>query len=151
MAMSVSPGSRSSPGFCHICRQRNRSAQKQIICPIYRGPTACPPLQDGPGTKYFGQNQDPPGAPRIEPKLTLSKIRNPDFLRPIQRVTGLIESGRYRAAERSKLRRHQPIEIYSAAAAKDGFRDGFRFAADIMKSEIRGTISDLKREPLNTP
>ena len=37
MAMSVSPGSRSSPGFCHNRRQGKRSAQKQIICPIYSG------------------------------------------------------------------------------------------------------------------
>jgi len=36
---------------------------------------------------------------------------------------------------------------YSAAAANVGFM----FAEDTMKSEIRGTISDLKREPLNTP
>jgi hypothetical protein len=39
---------------------------------------------------------------------------------------------------------------YSAAEASVGF-EGFTFAADIMKSEMRGTISDLKREPLNTP
>ena len=36
---------------------------------------------------------------------------------------------------------------YSAAATSFGLR----FADDIMKSEIRGTISDLKREPLKTP
>ena len=36
---------------------------------------------------------------------------------------------------------------YSAAAANSGFI----FADDVMKSEIRGTISDLNREPLNTP
>jgi|SRR4051794_9169982 hypothetical protein len=35
---------------------------------------------------------------------------------------------------------------YSAAA-----RMAFESAADSMKSLIRGTISDLKREPLNTP
>jgi hypothetical protein len=39
------------------------------------------------------------------------------------------------------------IGVYSAAAANGGFA----FADDIMKSEMRGTISDLKREPLNTP
>ena len=37
--------------------------------------------------------------------------------------------------------------IYSAAAANAGFA----FADDTMKSEMRGTISDLKRDPLNTP
>jgi hypothetical protein len=43
--------------------------------------------------------------------------------------------------------------FYSAADI-EGFTatsDGFRFAADIMKSQMRGTISDLKREPLKTP
>jgi hypothetical protein len=37
--------------------------------------------------------------------------------------------------------------IYSAAAANAGFA----VADDTMKSEMRGTISDLKRDPLNTP
>jgi hypothetical protein len=39
------------------------------------------------------------------------------------------------------------IAAYSAAKTNEGFT----FAADIMKSEMRGTISDLKREPLKTP
>jgi hypothetical protein len=39
------------------------------------------------------------------------------------------------------------IEAYSAAATNFGLP----LAADIMKSEMRGTISDLKREPLKTP
>jgi hypothetical protein len=43
--------------------------------------------------------------------------------------------------------RNHSVDVYSAAAAKDRFV----LAADIMKSEILGTISDLKREPLNTP
>ena len=50
-------------------------------------------------------------------------------------------------------RRFDPIDVYSAAD-NEGFTAtnvGFRFAADIMKSQMRGTISDLKREPLKTP
>ena len=43
------------------------------------------------------------------------------------------------------------IDAYSAAATDVATNDGFRFAADNMKSEMRGTISDLKREPLKTP
>jgi hypothetical protein len=39
------------------------------------------------------------------------------------------------------------IARYSAAKANKDFG----FADDTMKSEMRGTISDLKREPLNTP
>ena len=49
--------------------------------------------------------------------------------------------------------RNDPIAVYSAADI-EGFTatsDGFRFAADTMKSQMRGTISDLKREPLKTP
>jgi hypothetical protein len=40
-----------------------------------------------------------------------------------------------------------PIRPYSAAATSFGFP----VAADTMKSEMRGTISDLNREPLKTP
>jgi hypothetical protein len=39
------------------------------------------------------------------------------------------------------------IGVYSAAATSEGFR----FADETMKSEMRGTISDLKRDPLKTP
>jgi hypothetical protein len=41
---------------------------------------------------------------------------------------------------------HQ-LSTYSAAAANERFA----LADDTMKSEMRGTISDRKREPLNTP
>jgi len=57
----------------------------------------------------------------------------PDFRGSIQGVTGHL--------------RIRPIAVYSAAAANEGFT----LADDTMKSEMRGTISDLKREPLNTP
>jgi hypothetical protein len=39
------------------------------------------------------------------------------------------------------------MQDYSAASA----RNELGFAAETMKSWMRGTISDLKREPLNTP
>jgi hypothetical protein len=48
------------------------------------------------------------------------------------------------------LNRDRQRVVYSAATTSEGF-EGFTFAADSMKSEMRGTISDLKREPLNTP
>jgi len=86
----------------------------------------------------------PPGAPRTECKLTLSSAGNPDFLGAIQRVTGDLESPCILIRD---SRRDHTAAIYSAAAANDGLM----FADDTMKSEIRGTISDLKREPLNTP
>jgi hypothetical protein len=89
----------------------------------------------------------PPGFPRIEYKLTLSSAGNPDFLGPIQRVTGDVESPKILTSDARHCFANRPVAIYSAAAAKDGFI----FADDTMKSEIRGTISDLKREPLNTP
>ena len=64
-------------------------------------------------------------------------------------------SGGYRSPNRPNTSR-SPINdarntceaaVYSAAAANEGFT----FADDTMKSEMRGTISDLKREPLKTP
>ncbi len=48
---------------------------------------------------------------------------------------------------RALRRRKTENRAYSAAAASEALG----FAAEIMKSWMRGTISDLKREPLNTP
>jgi hypothetical protein len=77
----------------------------------------------------------------------LRELLNPDFFRSIQGVT----------QPRIKLRKFAPgafdaasfgrIDCYSAAAANADLV----FAADNMKSDMRGTISDLKREPLKTP
>ena len=64
MAMSVSPGSRSSPGFCHNRRQGKRSAQKQIICPIYRGLASGRPYRLGLEPAFFapaGRMRHPQG------------------------------------------------------------------------------------------
>ena len=72
---------------------------------------------------------------------------NRDFHGPIQGVTGPPESPaarRHRGQQRVECVR---AAVYSAAAANEGFT----FADDTMKSEMRGTISDLKREPLKTP
>jgi hypothetical protein len=71
------------------------------------------------------------------------KAENQAFRGPIQRVTGPIKTAstfRFRTSTRF-------IDAYSAAAGTEGFA----FAADSMKSEMRGTISDLNREPLKTP
>ena len=89
----------------------------------------------------------PPGSSKTECKLTLSEARNPDFLGAIQRVTSDTESPEILTSGAQHRFGNRPVAIYSAAAANDGFM----FADDTMKSEIRGTISDLKREPLNTP
>jgi hypothetical protein len=72
---------------------------------------------------------------------------NPDLLRLIQRVTGTRFGAGLSLSDGPSRVEITGIGGYSAAAANDGFG----FAADIMKSEIRGTISDLKREPLKTP
>ena len=70
-----------------------------------------------------------------------------------QRFFGLIQgvttpSNRHAFHMNARLRDEIiAISVYSAAATSEGFG----FAADIMKSEMRGTISDLNREPLNTP
>ena len=71
----------------------------------------------------------------------------PDFFGLIQGVTGGIESAGNFDPGYSIPRNNRLFGAYSAAAAKVGFK----FADDTMKSEMRGTISDLKREPLNTP
>jgi hypothetical protein len=47
-----------------------------------------------------------------------------------------------------------PDRCYSAARTNVGLvlaADTFGLAADIMKSEMRGTISERNRDPLNTP
>lgn len=51
--MSANPGREISPGFCHIRRHSNRSAQKQIICPIYRGNLSLIGYIRGAGTRKF--------------------------------------------------------------------------------------------------
>ena len=53
--MSGSPGRSSSPGICHIRRHGNRSAQKQIICPIYRGLAVSGPYRQGVEPKNLGR------------------------------------------------------------------------------------------------
>src|ERR1700757_1893699 len=53
--MSVSPGRSSSPGFCHNRRQGKRSAQKQIICPIYRGSQPGGPYRLGSELRFFAR------------------------------------------------------------------------------------------------
>ena len=88
----------------------------------------------------------PRGRPRIEDKLIPSRRPESGFLwansegypRPRIGIDVTI-SGAIPRGDRK-------IGAYSAAAS-----EGFSFADDIMKSEMRGTISDLKREPLKTP
>ena len=71
---------------------------------------------------------------------------NRGFLGPIQGVTRVPNRDGFHVDVRRRIERDE-INAYSAAATSEGFG----FAADIMKSLMRGTISDLKREPLNTP
>ena len=66
-------------------------------------------------------------------------IPNRGFFGLIQEVTDPLESHPYTSTRQ--------IGVYSAAAVNAGFA----LADDTMKSEMRGTISDLKRDPLNTP
>lgn len=135
MAISVSPGRRSSPGFCHNRRHGKRSAQKQIICPIYRGWVAARPYRQGLEPEILAclRRMRPPQGVRVDSLLegyliTANLVRPGAF--PTNRFS--TESPKYAA--------------YSAAARID-----LGFAAEIMKSWMRGKISDLKREPLNTP
>jgi hypothetical protein len=84
---------------------------------------------------------------RIEGELILSGTGESG---PLWRDSGVVRlSNQHEIADlKPAIRlRTRKIEAYSAAAAKADFG----FADDTMKSEMRGTISDLKREPLNTP
>ena len=76
----------------------------------------------------------------------LQEAANPGFLASIQRVNDRAESTPHRLASRD-LALPRLDRGYSAAATNAGFL----LATESMKSEMRGTISDLKREPLKTP
>ena len=90
------------------------------------------------------------------PKEPPQGLRSNSFLReavksgPFSSIQGAVghSNQRWIADPKPAIpHRNRKIEAYSAAAAKADFG----FADDTMKSEMRGTISDLKREPLNTP
>ena len=83
----------------------------------------------------------------LEPELIPSGTHESRFLMPDQRVTRMRESVPKFGRNGQSTRVNRFVGVYSAAAASESFG----FAADIMKSEMRGTISDLKREPLKTP
>src|ERR1700739_1381159 len=143
---SVSPGRGSSPGFCHIRRQGNRSAQKQIICPIYRGRAAGRPYRMGSFSKFLTRPDRFRGPERLKGYSFLQRSRNRSFPEAKPEVRGsrfVAGAGRGTAIHRENTNAAR----YSAAIAIERFG----FAVDNMKSLMRGTISDLKREPLNTP
>ena len=150
MAMSASPDSGKSPGFCHIRRQSNRSAQKQIICPIYRGKPFNAPLLEGARNKNFGFKCLRFTPLKSEDTLILLGAWEPPFPEAI--TIGYFDVLESIASSRCGIGRSL-IQLrfcrHSAAAANDSL--GFISAADSMKSEMRGTISDLNREPLKTP
>ena len=90
---------------------------------------------------------------RNEVTLILSGRRESGFSGTIQRVNEQPIRPRNLGFEPAILRRNDTTCVYSAADTEDftATNVGFRFAADIMKSQMRGTISDLNREPLKTP
>ena len=86
------------------------------------------------------------GAP-LRNEVTLIPSSSPEsgFSGPIQRVSAHpIRDAIWESNQRFP-RGNDPIDAYSAAADKEGVtatNDGFRFAADIMKSQMRGTKLD---------
>jgi len=115
--------------------------------PNIQGLTDHPALQEGVRVKKFGRNRSVRPPSKIEISLIPSMTANRGFIGPIQGVNSPCESTRHLGRE-SRIRAGiVKIGAYSAAAANEHFA----LAADIMKSEIRGTISDLNREPLKTP
>jgi len=87
------------------------------------------------------------GPERLRLNSFFQEAANPAFLASIQRVNDRAESAPQSLCEPRSCYVAVRIDVYSAAATNAGFL----LAADSMKSEMRGTISDLKREPLKTP
>ena len=97
----------------------------------------------GPEQEILAENTLWNAFKRMRSYSFFQKAENQAFRGPIQRVTDPIKTAstfRFRTSTRF-------IDAYSAAAVAEGFV----FVADSMKSEMRGTISDLNREPLKTP
>ena len=105
------------------------------------------PLQEGAGTKILAEKSIRKAAQRVKQNSFLWRIVESGFLQ--------VNSGGYWPSEIApalvirvnNAKNAREAAVYSAAAANEGFT----FADDTMKSEMRGTISDLKREPLKTP
>jgi hypothetical protein len=72
---------------------------------------------------------------------------NHPFRTSIQGVTGMPNRSDFDVSCIDVAPMPKRSDAYSAAAASNAFA----FADETMKSEIRGTISDLKRDPLKTP
>src|SRR5579871_6501293 len=144
--MSVSPGRRKSSGFCHIHRQGNRLAQKQIICPIYRGSEGSEPYRMGPESEILAGRAPPDPIQTLRSHSFLDETESGGFADSFRELAEGPPPPvlRHRAQKRIERARNS---LYSAAAASEVFG----LAAEIMKSEMRGTISDLNLEPLNTP
>src|SRR5262249_40413672 len=98
------------------------------------------PLQNGPGTGFLEGSREAKRPRRGDVILTLSKAesgpKRPFSSPPVDPSSGLCCAAIWRDSF-----------AYSAASASIDFG----LPADIMKSLMRGTISERKREPLNTP
>jgi hypothetical protein len=84
--MSASPDSGKLPGFCHIRRQSNRSAQKQIICPIYSAETGERRYRMGAGTITLVEIAGLPRRLRSEAVLIPSRPWKSEFYAAISKV-----------------------------------------------------------------
>ena len=106
----------------------------------------------GRGTKILAKNAFGFGTSSSEAALILLKSRGIGIY--CSNFSGLSDGARIKPSFLSGIRPILDSAMvlpgrYSAAAASASF--GFALAAESMKSEMRGTISDLKREPLKTP
>ena len=155
--MSEVPVVRRSTGVCHNLRQENCSAQKQIICPIYGGKTRFVPYWMGLGTGILIQIQAGTLNPGMNRAPQLQIGGKSVFFTCFQRLRKRVIADRKQqsrdstAHQRYATHQHRCVALllsafYSAAAA-----ECFASVALAMKSQMRGTISDLNREPLNTP
>jgi transposase len=78
-------------------------------------------------------------------RIVLEGLRGEENISELCRREGFAASMYYGWSSKTTCATHVAGLFYSAAA------EVAALAADTMKSEIRGTISDLKREPLKTP
>src|SRR4029079_2271667 len=106
-------------------------AQKQIICPIYRGYRANHLYRQGLEPIILDGTGPLPAPQRMKRNSFLQEIRNPDSFNQF--------SGLSAASNLDRNRRY--------SAARTSF--GLVVTDEIMKSEIRGTFSERNREPLN--
>ena len=108
----------------------------------------------GPEQINLGQIRPRLPAQRMSFSSFFQEVLNPEFQSQFRGLSGQPNRPLI-SLRRRRFRANAPESaFYSAAPGSEDFTatsTGLVLAADAMKSLMRGTISDLKREPLKTP